>query len=79
MSNADASLVTETLVRADLRGCHSHGVMRVPEYVQKLTVDGVDPQGRPELMRQDGVAMVIDGHNAMGQIGGVDRFSSGPP
>src|SRR5271163_5142049 len=27
----------------DLRGVHSNGVLRVPDYVGKLTRDGVDP------------------------------------
>ena len=33
MSGSDADLLAETLVHADLRGIHSHGVLRVPEYV----------------------------------------------
>jgi LDH2 family malate/lactate/ureidoglycolate dehydrogenase len=43
VNEADAALLTETLVHADLRGIHSHGVLRVPDYVKKLTVEGVDP------------------------------------
>ncbi len=38
MSNADAALLADSLVDADLCGTHSHGVMRVPEYVEKLTL-----------------------------------------
>jgi LDH2 family malate/lactate/ureidoglycolate dehydrogenase len=71
MSAADAGLLALTLVRADLRGIHSHGVLRVPDYVAKLTRDGVDPRGRPEVVRDDGGALVVDGRNSMGQIGGV--------
>lgn len=37
MRESDARLVARTLVKADLRGIHSHGVLRVPEYVVKLT------------------------------------------
>jgi LDH2 family malate/lactate/ureidoglycolate dehydrogenase len=33
MSSEDATLRAETLVVADLRGVHSHGVLRVPDYV----------------------------------------------
>jgi LDH2 family malate/lactate/ureidoglycolate dehydrogenase len=68
MADADAALLAETLVESDLRGVHSHGVMRVPEYVRKLTVEGVDPQGRPSIARDSGACLVIDGGNAMGQI-----------
>ena len=68
MTQADASLLAETLVVADVRGCHSHGVLRVAEYVKKLTIDGVDPQAKPVAVRDAGSALVIDGRNAMGQI-----------
>ena len=70
MSHADASLLSRTLVFADLRGIHSHGVLRVPDYVKKLTKDGVDPAGQPRVVSDRGGALVIDGCNSMGQIGG---------
>ena len=48
MSQADAALLADSLVDADLCGTHSHGVIRVPEYVEKLTVQGVNPTAKPE-------------------------------
>lgn len=69
MRTADASLLSDSLVTADLSGTHSHGVLRVPEYYKKLTVDGVDPQGKPTIVSDRGGAMVVDGGNSMGQIG----------
>ncbi len=69
MSRVDAELLADSLVTADLSGTHSHGVLRVPEYVKKLTVDGVDPSGVPEIVRDRGGAIVVDGGNSMGQIG----------
>lgn len=69
MDSTDASLLTDTLVMADLRGVHSHGVLRVPEYVKKLRQDGVNPIGRPRVVTDAGPALVIDGDNSMGQIG----------
>jgi LDH2 family malate/lactate/ureidoglycolate dehydrogenase len=69
MSAADAALLAGSLIAADLRGVHSHGVLRVPEYVDKLTTGGVDPTGRPRVVVDHGAALVIDGGNSMGQIG----------
>ncbi|MBC7236539.1 MAG: Ldh family oxidoreductase [Chloroflexi bacterium] len=69
MSTKDAELLADTLVEADLGGVHSHGVLRVPEYVKKLTVGGVNPRGRPRVVREDGACLVVDGDNSMGQIG----------
>src|SRR5438067_1468165 len=59
MLPADAALLADSLVAADLRGVHSHGVLRVPEYVKKLRQDGVDPGGRPRVVRDAGAALVI--------------------
>jgi len=69
MNDADANILADTLVFADLSGIHSHGVLRVPEYAKKLTADGVDPQGRPLVVREMGACVVVDGNNSMGQIG----------
>jgi LDH2 family malate/lactate/ureidoglycolate dehydrogenase len=69
MGDADAAYLAGSLVDADLRGVHSHGVLRVPEYAKKLTVGGVDPCGRPSVVRDVGACMVVDGGNSMGQIG----------
>ncbi len=69
MEPRDAGLLADTLVTADLRGVHSHGVLRVPEYVKRLTRDGVDPRGRPRVVRDEGACLVVDGGNSMGQIG----------
>lgn len=64
----DAELLTETLVVADLQGVHSHGVMRVPNYVKRLRT-GVNPKGRPRMVKDNGAVLLIDGNNSMGQIG----------
>jgi LDH2 family malate/lactate/ureidoglycolate dehydrogenase len=68
MSDADAALLADSLIEADLRGIHSHGVFRVPEYVHKLT-HGVNPQGQPFIAKDGGACLVVDGGNSMGQIG----------
>jgi hypothetical protein len=71
MAEADAGLLADQLVKADLRGIHSHGVMRVPLYVSKLTKGEVDPRGRPRVTKDAAAALVVDGGNNMGQIAGV--------
>ena len=69
MSPVDAAILADSLVSADLGGVHSHGVLRVPEYVRKLE-NGVNPRGEPRLISDKGAALVVDGDNAMGQIAG---------
>jgi LDH2 family malate/lactate/ureidoglycolate dehydrogenase len=64
----DAHLLADSLVAADARGVHSHGVLRVPDYVCKLLREGVDPRGRPRIAREFGAIALLDGCNSMGQI-----------
>ena len=70
-SGDDAGLLSEHLVRADLRGIHSHGVMRVPGYALRLLRRAINPAGRPRVTKDRAGALVIDGDNSMGQIGGT--------
>jgi LDH2 family malate/lactate/ureidoglycolate dehydrogenase len=69
MRDAEAAYLASTLVDADVRGVHSHGVLRVPEYVKKLMAGGVDPRGTPAVVHDFGACQVVDGGNSMGQIG----------
>ena len=69
MSQADAALLTDSLVYADLCGTHSHGVLRVPEYAEKLTTQGVNPTAKPQVVGQGPSFVIVDGRNSMGQIG----------
>jgi LDH2 family malate/lactate/ureidoglycolate dehydrogenase len=68
MDHADAELLAGSLTAADRRGIHSHGTLRVPDYVEKLTKGGVNAHGRPHVVSDRAAALVIDADNAMGQI-----------
>ena len=68
LSPADAELVADTLVQADLWGHQSHGVLRLPAYVARLKSGAVDPGGKPFIERDRGPIATMDGANAMGQI-----------
>lgn len=68
MGATDAALMADSHVESDLRGAHSHGVLRVPGYVDRLVDGGVNPQGQPSVSREYGACLVVDGGNSMGQI-----------
>ncbi len=71
MRAEDAALLAASLVHADLRGVHSHGTIRIPDYVKKMMGGGVDPVGQPFIVSGNAGAIVVDGGNTMGQIGGT--------
>jgi len=43
--------------------------LRVPEYAEKLTTEGVNPTAKPEVVREGPSFVTVDGRNSMGQIG----------
>jgi LDH2 family malate/lactate/ureidoglycolate dehydrogenase len=69
MGSEAAQLVADSIVYADKRGNHSHGVLHVPDYVSKLLRGGVDPRAEPRLVASSGPVLKVDVQNAMGQIG----------
>ena len=68
MPGADARLVADTLVQADLWGHQSHGVMRLSWYLARLKAGVCDPVAQPERVVDAGAIAVIDGKDAMGQV-----------
>lgn len=65
---AEAALVADTLVRADLWGHSSHGVMRAPWYLDRLATGVMTPVTAPETVVDAGAISVIDGRDGVGQV-----------
>lgn len=70
MPRDDATLASLQLVTADLRGVESHGVVRVPIYVERLRCGVVAARPAMQVVRETAGSAVFDGGNAMGQIAG---------
>jgi len=68
LCDADAELVADTLVQADLWGHQSHGTLRLPAYVARLRSGAVNSKARPSLVRDGGAIALMDGGGAMGQV-----------
>jgi len=64
----DADLITEALVRANLRGVDSHGVIRMPVYVERLKKGLVNPKPRIAILRETTAMALMDGDNGSGQV-----------
>lgn len=63
-----ADIVAASLVDANLRGIDSHGVTRIPIYVERLRVGIVDPRPEIRVVSESGGALVVDGGNGMGAV-----------
>ena len=64
----DAGIVADHLVEADLRGVHSHGVIRVPTYVAGIKAGKINPLPKIEVVEDHGGQVVMDGDNGLGQL-----------
>jgi len=60
--------VAESLVGANLRGHDSHGVMRIPFYVQRVEEGRLNPCERLKVEKSAPTAFVCDGNWGFGQV-----------
>ena len=63
-----AAEVARHLVRANLSGHDSHGVIRVPKYVAQADRGELMPAARPTLAHESGGTGLIDGHRGFGHF-----------
>ena len=64
----DAKTIAESLVRADLWGHQSHGIMRTFWYVERIQSGAVDVTAAPRILLDSGAVAVVDGSNGPGQV-----------
>lgn len=65
---ADAQIVAESLVAADLRGVDTHGVARIPSYVERFPNRLVEPRPQIVVTSRMPWAVSVDGGNGMGPV-----------
>jgi LDH2 family malate/lactate/ureidoglycolate dehydrogenase len=64
----EADFVAATLVSADARGIHSHGLLRLPLYVESVEAGGIVAGAAPRWVRESGGTAVLDGASGFGQV-----------
>ena len=69
---ADAArIAARNLIEADLRGVHSHGVVRFPIYIKRILDGGTNAKANVRAIRQTRTTAVVDGDNGLGHYVGV--------
>ena len=66
-----AVTVAGTLVEASLRGVDSHGVNRLPVYVERIRAGLVSADPQPRVERRDGAFALMSGDGGPGSVAGV--------
>jgi uncharacterized oxidoreductase len=64
----EAALVARSLVDANLRGHDSHGLIRIPQYIQAILEGQLQPGAPFEVVREAPGTLVADGHWGLGQV-----------
>ena len=68
---AEAELVAENLVTANLTGHDSHGIGMMPRYVEALLEGGLHPNRKVEVKLDGGALLALDGGAGYGQSIGL--------
>lgn len=68
ISNNESLIVAEVLVHADERGVHSHGVMRMNHYIEKIKKGGINPAPSIVYDSQSPSAGVVEGDAGFGHV-----------
>ncbi len=69
----DADFVASTLVEADLRGIHSHGILRLGRYVRELRNRVTNPTPHIRIADEGPAVARVDGDGGLGPL--VGRFA----
>jgi LDH2 family malate/lactate/ureidoglycolate dehydrogenase len=68
MAADHADIIADALVWANLRGGDSHGVVRLPRYVELIDRGEMDPAARPDIVLDGPLRFVLDGMRCAGPI-----------
>jgi ureidoglycolate dehydrogenase (NAD+) len=66
---ADARKAADLLVWANLRGIDSHGVLRIPRYMEMVKLGMIDPAAEPRVVSEHGAVALVDAALAPGATG----------
>lgn len=70
MREADAAVLTDSLLAANLRGVDSHGITRMLSvYVKRIQMGLMNTATRLDIVRERASTALIDCHNSIGQVG----------
>ena len=66
--DGDAAWVARLLVRANLRGHDSHGVIRVPQYAGSIRKGETNPRPAMQVLHETPTTAIVDGDLGLGQV-----------
>ncbi|HEX4351105.1 MAG TPA: Ldh family oxidoreductase [Verrucomicrobiae bacterium] len=71
VKKADAAILADALVDADVHGTSTHGVSRLNIYIRRIQKGLIDPKAKLVIERKRGGTMAVDAGNGLGQVQAV--------
>jgi LDH2 family malate/lactate/ureidoglycolate dehydrogenase len=72
----DAAEIAKVLVTADMFGIHTHGVQRIPQYLDRVSVGGINIRPNIEVKRVAPALALVNGDNGIGPLVGSRALSA---
>ncbi|QLG61061.1 Ldh family oxidoreductase [Halorarum salinum] len=76
LSDEHARLVSRALVRANLRGVDSHGVVRLEPYIRSIEHGGFNSDPDVTITRPSRSSLIVDGDDGPGQVATVKAMDA---
>jgi hydroxycarboxylate dehydrogenase B len=76
-SEADAGIVADHLVEANLTGHDSHGVGMIPHYIRGVLGGVLDPTAHAKIEDRGGAVIAVDGNKGFGQVVAKEAIEAG--
>lgn len=71
VSQQEADIISDTLMFAELRNIQSHGIVRLPTYIERMEAGVVNKNADMKFINNNAAAVsVLDADNGMGQVAG---------
>ena len=67
-SNRNANITADLMVQADISGQDGHGIFRLPQYIKRLQVGGMNPKPKFQILKERTATALIDGDNGIGHL-----------
>ncbi|OAQ69988.1 malate/L-lactate dehydrogenase [Pochonia chlamydosporia 170] len=65
---ANAAIIAKCLIAADLRGVDTHGMNRIPSYMERIRQGILDPAAQPTVNQVTPAVAQVDGQNGFGFV-----------
>lgn len=71
LSAEDSAILADNLLDANARGMHSHGVLRVENYIKRIKSGASDPHAELTVLHETPFSATIDAHDGLGAVVGT--------